>query len=173
MAPKANEQDYHPEWITGGLAFVDQDIVSQLIDPEQWQHAFGLAFNAESEPLGRSFPRAAYRAMRPASEPAFGVEELYYQMYLLAIGIQMAGPNLTPETFEAGMFAYPGGHRAAGHAGTSARRLHVHRRLPRDLVGPGHGSRRRTARPGRGSQLNGGARYTSATPPSGPAPYFE
>ena len=30
-------------------------------------------------------------------------------MYMLAIGLQMAGPNLTPESFEQGMFAYPGG----------------------------------------------------------------
>jgi hypothetical protein len=28
-------------------------------------------------------------------------------MQMLAIGIQMAGPNLTPATFEQGMFAYP------------------------------------------------------------------
>src|SRR3546814_12399489 len=47
--------------------------------------------------------------MRPGDEPSFGVEELYYQMYILAIGIQLAGPNLTPETFQAGMYAYPGG----------------------------------------------------------------
>ena len=30
-------------------------------------------------------------------------------MYMLALGIHMAGPNLTPETYEQGMFAYPGG----------------------------------------------------------------
>ena len=26
---------------------------------------------------------------------------------MLFIGLQMAGPNLTPQTFQAGMFAYP------------------------------------------------------------------
>jgi hypothetical protein len=30
-------------------------------------------------------------------------------MYMLALGVQLAGPNLTPETFEQGMFSYPGG----------------------------------------------------------------
>ena len=34
LTPKANEQSYEPEWVTAGLAFVDQDIVSQLIDDE-------------------------------------------------------------------------------------------------------------------------------------------
>ena len=46
--------------------------------------------------MGRSFPYAAYKQMRPNDEPAFGVEEIYYQMYLLAIGIQMAGPEPHP-----------------------------------------------------------------------------
>src|SRR3546814_18555505 len=99
MTPKANEQNYEPEWLTSGLAFVEQDIVSQLIDQKQWSRAFGIAYNAESEPIGASFPYAAYKQMRPGDEPSFGVEELYYQMYILAIGIQLAGPNPTPATF--------------------------------------------------------------------------
>ena len=82
--------------------------------PSQWQRAFGIAYNAEPEPLGRSFPYAAYKQVRPDDEPAFGYEEIYYQFYLLAIGLQMAGPNLTPESFEAGMFAYPGGSGPRG-----------------------------------------------------------
>ena len=172
MTPKANEQGYEPEWITSGLAFVDQDIVSQLIDQEQWSHALGIAYNAESEPIGRSFPYAAYKQMRPGDEPAFGVEEIYYQMYLLAIGIQMAGPNLTPQTFEAGMFAYPGGSG------------------PRGLWGFGEGDYTPTDdfreiwwdpnrisgqnnKKGAWVQLNGGARWSPRKPPTGPAGYFE
>ena len=46
------------------------------------------------------------------------------------------GPNLTPQTFEAGMFAYPGGSGPRGAVGLRRGRLHAHRRLPRDLVGP-------------------------------------
>lgn len=172
MTPKANEQSYEPEWVTSGLAFVDQDIVSQLIDSRQWSHAFGIAYNAESEPQGRSFPYAAYKQMRPDDEPAFGVEEIYYQMYMLAIGIQMAGPNLTPQTFEAGMFAYPGGSG------------------PRGLWGFGEGDYTPTDdfreiwwdadrisgqnnKPGAWVQLNGGRRWTPENPPSGPAGFFQ
>jgi hypothetical protein len=35
-------------------------------------------------------------------------------MYMLATGIQMAGPNLTPATFEQGMFSYPKKQGPAG-----------------------------------------------------------
>lgn len=40
-------------------------------------------------------------------EPANSVDSLYYQLYMVAIGVQGAGPHLTPVTFEQGMFAYP------------------------------------------------------------------
>src|SRR5690606_37491945 len=172
MAPKANEQGYQPDWLTSGLAFVDQDSGSQRLASKQWSRAFGIAYNAESEPIGNSFPRTAYRQMRPGDEPAFGVEELYYQMYILAIGIQMAGPNLTPQTFEAGMFAYPGGSG------------------PRGLWGFGEGDYTPTDdfreiwwdanrispqnnKPGAWVQLIGGARWTPNRPPTGPAGFFQ
>jgi hypothetical protein len=172
LTPKANEQDYQPEWLTSGLAFVDQDIVSQLIDPNQWQRAYGIAYNAESEPEGHSFPYAAFKQMRPNDEPAFGVEEIYYQLYMLALGLQMAGPNLTPDTFEAGMFAYPGGsgprglwHFAPGDY-TSTDDFREIWWDPKRVSSQNN-------REGAWVQLGGGARYTAATVQSGPAPYFK
>jgi hypothetical protein len=171
LTPKANEQDYEPEWATAGLAFVDQDIVSQLIDSKQWTRAFGIAYNAESEPQGRSYPYAAFKQMRPADEPAFGVEELYYQMYMLAIGLQMAGPNLTPDTYEAGMFAYPGGSGPRGlwHFGegdyTTTDDFREIWWDPNRISGQNN-------RPGAWVQLGGGARYLPETLPTGPAPFF-
>lgn len=171
LAPKAIEQGYNPEWMMGGLAFVDQDIVGQLIDNRQWQHAFGFAFNAESEPLGRSYPRQAYSQMRPGSEPAFGVEELYYQLYLLSIGLQMAGPNLTPETFAAGMYAYPGafGPRGTWHFApgdqTSVDDFREIWWAPDVVSGQNN-------RSGAWVELNDGARWDNGNPPTGPADYF-
>jgi hypothetical protein len=172
MTPKANEQGYEPEWITSGLAFVDQDIVGQLIDPRQWQRAFGIAYNATPEPIGGSYPYAAYKLVRPDDEPCFGHEAIYYQMYMLAIGLQMAGPTLTPETFEAGMFAYPGG---SGPLGTW--RFGEGDYTPTDdfreiwwdpdRISP------QNNQPGAWVELNGGARYLPGQVPQGPAPYFE
>ncbi|HET7654457.1 MAG TPA: hypothetical protein VFK42_15575 [Acidimicrobiales bacterium] len=172
LTPKANEQNYQPEWLTAGLAFVDQDIVSQLIDQQQWSRAFGIAYNAESEALGGSFSYHAYKLIRPSDEPAFGYQELYYQLYMLAIGIQMAGPNLTPQTFEAGMFAYPGGQGPRG-------RWHF---APGDWTttddfreiwwDPNRVSSQNN-RQGAWVTMFGGARRTRDGMPAGPAPYFE
>ncbi len=59
-----------------------------------------------TQPPTSTIAYAAYKTVRQ-DEPAFSVDLIYYQMYMLAIGIQGAGPNLNPSTFEAGMFAYP------------------------------------------------------------------
>jgi hypothetical protein len=172
LTPKAKEQEYHPEWITAGLAFIEQDLVSQLIDQRQWAHSFGIAYNAESEPQGRSFPYAAYKQIRPGDEPAFGVEEIYYQLYVLAIGIHMAGPNLTPETFEAGMFAYPGGAGPRGYWGFGPGDYTPQDDFREiwwdaDLVSP------QNSKPGAWVALNGGQRYFAGQVPRAPAPFFD
>ncbi|MCC7077082.1 MAG: ABC transporter substrate-binding protein [Acidimicrobiia bacterium] len=113
MTQKAEEQDYHPEWIVSGVAFSDQDMVGQLFQQDQWQRAFGISYAGAPQPLRASFGYNAYKSVRD-DEPAFSVDLIYYQMYMLAIGLQMAGPQLTPETFEQGMFNYPGGTGPAG-----------------------------------------------------------
>jgi hypothetical protein len=172
LTPKANEQDYQPEWITAGLAFVEQDIVGQLIDEKQWARAFGIAYNAESEPQGRSFPYAAYKTMRPDDEPAFGVEEIYYQLYMLALGVQMAGPNLTPQSFEAGMFSYRGGSGPRGlwHFGPGDY-------TPTDDFREIWWSNERISgqnnKPGAWVQIDGGRRYNKSNVPRAMARFFE
>lgn len=114
LTSKAREQDYHPEWLISGVAFVDQDLVGQLFDQSEWSRALGLSFAGQTQPLRASLGYNAYKSVRN-DEPAFAVDLIYYQMQMLAIGIHMAGANLAPETLEAGMFAYP---ERTGPAGT-------------------------------------------------------
>ena len=108
LTTKAAEQNYHPEWVVAGTAFSDIDLVAQLYDQDQWSRAFGVSFLSSFLPIESGIGYSAYKTMRD-DEPAFAVELIYAQMYMLAIGVHMAGPNLTPETYEQGMFAYPGG----------------------------------------------------------------
>ncbi|MEX0873653.1 MAG: hypothetical protein WD646_11310 [Actinomycetota bacterium] len=172
LAPKANEQSYEPEWLTGGLAFVDQDIISQLIDDRQWRHAFGIAYNAQSEPLGGSYAYAAYKSVRPNDEPAFGVEAYYAVLYLLALGVHMAGPNLTAQTFEQGLFNYPGGSGPYGswHFGPGDHTTTDDFRevwWDPDRISPQNG------KPGSWVQLNDGRRYLPGQVPSDDPPWFK
>jgi hypothetical protein len=116
LTAKAKEQGYQPEWLVTGSALTDVDILGQLYDQDQWSHAFGISYLGSLQPLRASYGYNAYKAVRP-DEPARIVDILYYQMYMLALGIQLAGPNLTPQSFERGMFAYPGGLGPAGRWG--------------------------------------------------------
>jgi hypothetical protein len=102
----AARQGYFPEFIITGTALTDQDIVGQLWNQQFAAHAFGISPNSDPLPSTQSIGYAAYKTVRQ-DEPAFGVDIIYYQMAMMAIGIQMAGPNLTPTTFQQGMRAYP------------------------------------------------------------------
>ena len=114
LTAKAEEQGYQPEWIVTGAALVDVDVLGQLYQQDQWSRAFGVSFLGTLQPLRASYGYNAFKAVRPNEEPSALVDILYYQMYLLAIGVQMAGPDLTPESFERGMYAYPGGSGPVG-----------------------------------------------------------
>ena len=114
LTSKAQEQTYEPEWLVAGTAFTDTDSIGQLYQQDQWARAFGLSFLGSPQPERGSYGYFAFKAVRPDQEPISLVDILYYQMYVVALGVQMAGPALTPETFEAGLYAYPGGTGPAG-----------------------------------------------------------
>jgi hypothetical protein len=102
----ANREQYYPEFIIVGTALTDADIVGQLWNQNFASHAFGVSPLDGFVPPTKTIAYAAYKSVRQ-DEPAFSVDLIYYQMYMLAIGLQMAGPDLNPQTFEAGMFNYP------------------------------------------------------------------
>jgi hypothetical protein len=116
LAQQAKQQNYEPEWLIIGVGFVDLDLVGQMIarqSGDQWNRAFGGSPWAAQQPVGDSEAYHAYKSVRH-DEPSILIDIIYYQLYELVIGIQMAGPDLNPETFETGMFAYPGGSGGAG-----------------------------------------------------------
>lgn len=107
MTAAAEQGNWHPEWMPLGIAYIDNDFVAQLYEPNQWKHAFGLSFNAPPVPARSTTAYAAYRSIDPNTSPVpLLVETMYYQLYLFATGIHMAGPNLTPATFGEALRAY-------------------------------------------------------------------
>lgn len=102
VAARAN---YFPEFVVVGTALTDVDIVGQLWDQRFTSHAFGISPLEQQTSSTSSIGYKAYKSIRN-DEPAFTVDLIYSQMYEMAIGLQMAGPDLTPQNFEAGMFHY-------------------------------------------------------------------
>ncbi|MGQ0842969.1 MAG: hypothetical protein ACT4QF_02420 [Sporichthyaceae bacterium] len=114
LTSRMSQQNYYPEWVVTGTALTDFDIVGQFYDQSQWRNAFGLSLLGEQQPQAASYAYAAAKSVDPNHEPVFGSELIYYFLYMLATGIQMAGPDLNPDTFATGMRAYPGGTGPAG-----------------------------------------------------------
>jgi hypothetical protein len=104
--PQANQQNYHPEWLVAGFGATDTDIVGQFYEQVQWSHAFGMGVVGELRSGYESESYRAYKAVR-TDEPAQLRDISYYPLLWLFTCLQMAGPNLTPKTLEAGCFALP------------------------------------------------------------------
>jgi hypothetical protein len=103
---QAYDLNYFPEFIITGTALTDQDYVGQLWNQSFAAHALGISPNAPTVPYTQTLGYAAYETVR-TDQPAFFVNQIYEQMDMMAIGLQMAGPNLTPQSFQQGMFNYP------------------------------------------------------------------
>jgi hypothetical protein len=117
LAQQMARHGLQPEWIIAGVGFIDLDLVGQILHrnaPDQWTQAFGFSPTTAPLPPETSAAHAAYRSVRPDGEPSDELKRLYDRVMMLAIGIQMAGPELTPENFEAGMMAWPGGDGQSG-----------------------------------------------------------
>ncbi len=106
LSTQATQQEYHPEWLVAGTALSDVDLLGQIYDQEQWRHAFGISFLSDVLQGVKSESYRAYRSVRQ-DEPAFIHDVLYYPVLMFFLGLHMAGPNLTPDTFEQGLFHYP------------------------------------------------------------------
>jgi hypothetical protein len=116
MSAAAAQSGWTPEWVLAGVAFTDADFVGQLMNQQEWAHSFGVSYLAAQQPERASSAYRAYKEMSPGTEPAqLLVALIYYELEMLAIGIQGAGPNLNPQTLQEGFARYPGG---SGEAGT-------------------------------------------------------
>jgi len=99
----ASNVGYQPEWVTIGVT--DYLIATIGATPEQAASTFGVGVWNKiapivSEPWGRAYLAAGGTEKDAKS---FQGGNVYRNLLLLAAGIQMAGPHLTPETFAAAL----------------------------------------------------------------------
>ena len=163
---------YEPEWVNIGAAFTDIDLVAQLFDQPVWAHAMGVSNNGDVPPYGGSLGYFAAKSVDPGNPPAHIVDILYEDLYILALGIQEAGPNLTPVNFEKGLWSYGGGNGEYGPWSFNTNGT--------TYWTPQHSYRFEWWNPNaistfdqeQGSWVLGSNYYTPASTPSGPPPVF-
>jgi hypothetical protein len=102
-----SSQRYFPEHVLPGLGLLDYDLLGQLYDPQQWQHAFGPSQLANPTTLDNSDPGRVWQAMGQAGHPCGnnGCGLPWAYLGFTAEALQQTGPNLNPLTFEQGVLA--------------------------------------------------------------------
>jgi hypothetical protein len=104
---EATRQGYFPEWVIGPSLFVDYAVFGRTYDQQQWVHAFGVSFSAAR---GDQKTQDAYNlyVWQYGREPqSNNYQILNLDAATLMTGAQLAGPILTPATFENGLFRAP------------------------------------------------------------------
>lgn len=108
LTQAATAEDYYPEWVIAGTVLTDTTALGRQYDNTQWAHAFGVSNLAGRKPIEQQEQwrlHEWYFGVEPDAKLTSGV--VYPNVQILMLGIHMAGPNLTPETFQGGLFTYP------------------------------------------------------------------
>ena len=108
LTAAATRENYFPEWVIAGTVLTDTTVLGRTYDPAQWEHAFGLSNLAGRRPQEQQEQWRLYEwfyGEEPEAKLTTGI--IYPNAFILMLGLHMAGPNLTPETFQGGLFNYP------------------------------------------------------------------
>jgi hypothetical protein len=110
MMPSAQGQTYEPEWITSNIGDQDGNESFFQAPPSQARHAMGIrSKNKELATLDSPYIWAIHYESPNNPKPPYQNtinawdDWVYDDLLLVASGIQLAGPHLTPETFAAGL----------------------------------------------------------------------
>jgi hypothetical protein len=127
LTKAATSQDYSPEWFLTGFHYQDLDLFARGFDQEQWAHAFGVMglYPAEGDTSVVSpQQQRLYQWFFGDTRPPGSNETYHYNSgrelgifnYVYA-AISLAGPKLSPQTFEKALFAYPPSGGSASNFG--------------------------------------------------------
>lgn len=104
LSRAATTQDYHPEWVLTSTVFADTDVFARGYDEDQWEHAFGISRNPARghQDVQQSYMLYQWRYCQ--APPSNGYALTISGPLILLRGIHLAGSDLTPESFQAGLF---------------------------------------------------------------------
>jgi hypothetical protein len=103
---EATSQEYFPEWVIGPNVFADTTVFGRTFDQRQWEHAFGMSVLSARVPREKQESYIVYEWMNGKEPPVNAQGIPYGGAWYFMTGVHLAGPNLTPENFEAGMFKF-------------------------------------------------------------------
>jgi hypothetical protein len=105
-----SSQNFYPEHVLAGNDLLDYDALGQAYDQNQWRNAFGLSNLFQLTTTSKSDAGRVWVAGGGTDADALSPYASIVWAYLsmVAVGIERAGPTLTPLTFERGLLTMPG-----------------------------------------------------------------
>ena len=103
LTTAAANDDWFPEWVMTGLGGQDIDVFAKSFNQLEWRHAFGvgaLAVYGGAVADSQFFDWYWGKGSAQATNANGEIDNFY-------LGLDNAGPDLTPQTFAAGLFASP------------------------------------------------------------------
>jgi hypothetical protein len=111
LMEQATAQQWSPEWFVTGAGYFDLPVIAQQYPDEQAEHTFGISlitpyFDLPDDVTAITGPTGAFNwFLGPNLGTTSGAVPGGLDWFL--DGIHNAGPKLTPQTFEQGLFAAP------------------------------------------------------------------
>lgn len=103
----ASGVNYTPEWISSGVGDLAQDDADQSFSADasanETEHLIGITPQNKYLPYAETPWGQAYADEDITVTEDLGYADFYHEMLILASGVQAAGPDLTPQTFAAGL----------------------------------------------------------------------
>jgi hypothetical protein len=107
LTKEATAQGYFPEWVLLGYAYSDTAVFGRTYDQRQWAHAFGVTL-LPTRTADNVDEFATILRWQTGHLPEAKTFRVLVQAPLIFFsGLHLAGPNLTADTFQAGLFRYP------------------------------------------------------------------
>lgn len=103
--PEATKQAYFPEWLHTAYGATDTMALGRLYDQSQWANSFGITVFRKYESLKQRLAWKTYAAGGGTNQEdnRSGGETVSDLLVPILLGIEEAGPNLTPATLQAAM----------------------------------------------------------------------
>jgi hypothetical protein len=107
MLRTASSTQYYPEWFWDPASTMDRPIWMQTYGNSSDQNSFGITYFWRNPAFREQYHYQAYLQEEPGTQPNVLFNfSIYHLMLNLFQGIQAAGPELTPDTVEQGMFTF-------------------------------------------------------------------
>lgn len=107
ITEEATKQGYFPEWVVGPSVLADTTIFGRTFDQQQWAHALGLSLTSARADDTLEDSYFVYDWYYGTAPPVNSHAVILPGADRFMLGVHLAGPNLTPETFEQALFRYP------------------------------------------------------------------